>query len=169
MEDDIKLARYERIFKKYAWLILVVSTIGFIFEMLNYALPSFPNSYVGLTTMGDLDADEAEALLMIEVLYSTITYLICVFVGVRAILIANGDKESRLINLVVWALVLVYSINLVFTTFSWLTEHIALDAIDFVSTLIFLTLGVGYLFLNKKIASLQARVNYAYSQAEQED
>lgn len=152
---DKELHKYEVRLNALGWIIIGLATATLYFEMVDYALPQGIYFYSNLIDIFGYDDAAASSTIYLLVGISLLDFLLTLFIGVRAIIVAYGGQQNKVANFLVWAGLILQSLIFLSQAFSFLTGQIDIEISNAVFALLFIFVFVVYMYLVKKTESIR--------------
>lgn len=138
-----------RTLKLCGFVILLVAILDLWVDILGYALPTGKFSYESI--VADVGASDANWMLFALVGLSIVSFIIMLFVGAKAIIVANGGRKSKFADFCVWVGIIFTLVDLGATIYCLVTGKVSFVDSHLITQACSLILLILYIALTKKV------------------
>lgn len=140
-----------RTLKLCGFVILLVAVLDLWVDILGYALPTGQFSYDSI--VADVGANDANWMMLTLVGLSILSFVIMIFIGAKAIIVANGGRKSKFADFCVWVGIIIAIIDIAITIYCIATGKVSFLESHIITQVCGLILLFMYISMTKKVSA----------------
>lgn len=142
------------VLKLIGWVIMLVAVLDLIADIMSFALPTGAYNFDKLASYSN--ADSAQWTMLILVILCIISFVVMIFVGAKAVIVANGGRKSKFADFCVWVAIIVGVIDLALTIYFLISGTVGFMDSHFITQICGLILMILYIVETKKVVAANA-------------